>query len=788
MCSLVESRTKIRVQGVVQGVGFRPFIFNLAKEHQLKGWVTNDSLGVLIEVEGTVGQIAVFLRDISSRVPPLAQIDTIKTMTIPLRRDNDFVIKNTDRLKKAQTLISPDMAICSDCLRELLDPENTRYLYPFINCTNCGPRFTIIKAIPYDRPFTTMGEFNMCSECQKEYVDQGDRRFHAQPNACPVCGPRIYLTDHRGQELICSDLTEVASREGNPVWPEWAMPAVSLRELLTQGKIAGVKGLGGYHLVCDARNQESVQALRKRKHRPNKPLAVMMPDLETVKQYCQVTPAEERLLLSPSRPIVLLKWLAKGDDGITTELARLEKRLGVMLPYTPLHYMLFDSRLKVLVVTSGNFSGEPIIYQDQEAISRLGGVVDYFLLHNRQIIRPCDDSVQRVDKEPIMLRRSRGYAPLPLKIASLGEQNILACGGELKNTFALTRKDQVFLSQHIGDLKTRSSYHLYQRLIDELIALLEVEPEIIAYDLHPGYLSTKYAQKRYREKKRIGVQHHHAHIASCLAEYNLTQNVIGIAFDGTGYGTDGKIWGGEILIASPEKFQRFAHLKYLPLPGGEKAIMEPWRIGAGYLEKAMVEEKWIYDLPLWQDVDISQWYRLQELLKQGNQSPESSSMGRLFDAVSAICGVRGEVTFEGQAAIYLEELAEEELAPVDQVYSYTICFTGLCYEIDPLPMIARIAQEIYQGRKVKEVAQCFHSTIVDIAYRSAILAREIHHLETVVLGGGVFQNRLLSLALQRRLELAGFAVYLPHLIPVNDGGLALGQIYVANHQEKCFGR
>lgn len=793
-------RMAIRIKGIVQGVGFRPFIFNLALEHGLVGWVTNDSAGVLLEVEGSQETLQAFLADIPVKVPPLARIDSIEHHCVEPLGETDFTIKATDRSERVRTLISPDMATCPDCLRELQDPSDKRYLYPFINCTNCGPRFTIIEEMPYDRPFTTMREFVMCPECQAEYEDPRNRRFHAQPNACPDCGPEVRLTDGQGVTVLAvtagmgsmdaeimgagveyGERSIESSGSGPGALPAWALPVIRLRAELAQGKVAGVKGLGGYHLVTDAFNGEAVRTLRARKHRPDKPLAVMMPDLQTVEQFCEVSPEEAKLLESPSRPIVLLRWKAKGQDGIALEVALKESRLGVMLPYTPLHHMLFDEQLRVLVMTSGNMSGEPIIYDDAEAVERLGQVVDYFLMHNRKIVRPCDDSVMRVDAGPIFIRRSRGYAPGPLSIKCngwVGLPSILACGGELKNSFALTNDTQVFMSQFIGDLKTRNSLHHYRRMIEEMRRLFEIDPEVVAYDLHPGYLSSKYAEDKFADKMLIQIQHHHGHIASCMAEYGLMGAVIGLSFDGTGYGTDGKIWGGEVLVATPIGFQRWAHLRYLPLPGGDQAIQEPWRIGAAYLEVAMPGEASVANLPFWQQVNPAQVHFLREMLARGLQTPETSSMGRFFDGVAAIMGVRTKITFEGQAAIELEELAGGEIG---EAYPFQLEGDKPPFILDPLPVIRAIVEDLLQGKGVKQIAQRFHGTIIEMGQRTALAIREKTGLNRVVMSGGVFMNRLLSLGLRQRLLQSGFEVYQHEKVPANDGGLALGQVYVAGH-------
>ena len=769
------NRYRIRITGIVQGVGFRPFIFNLAECYSLAGWVTNDSSGVLIEVEGEESRLQSFLEDIPIKNPPLSQIDSITTDVITPIDDGDFQIKITNRSQQVSTMISPDMSICEDCYREMMDSGDDRYLYPFINCTNCGPRFTIIQEMPYDRAYTTMADFEMCDQCQSEYDNPRNRRFHAQPNGCPDCGPQVYLTDSSGRLI---------EREQFDHLPSWVRPIKELVYYLKRGKLAAVKGLGGYHLVCNALDQRTVTLLRKRKQRPAKPLAVMMPNLEVVGKYCHLSSKEEELLTSPGRPIVLLEWKNKGEDGIAMGVAPSQSRLGVMLPYTPLHYLLFDDQLEVLVMTSGNISGEPIIYRDQRARELLADTADYFLFHNRKIVRPCDDSVVRVDDQPVQLRRSRGYAPGPIKIDGL-ETPILAAGGELKNVFGLGRGNQVFLSQHIGDLKNRNSLHHYRRMISEMEELFEIEPELVVYDLHPEYLSGKYVKERYSDKELMGVQHHHAHLASCMAEHGIKEQVIGFAFDGTGYGTDGKIWGGEVLVAQPGQFERYAHLKYLPLPGGDKAVEEVWRIGAAYLYRVFDDPEQIKDLSFINKQDQFQLDMIFQMVEEGLQTPMTSSMGRLFDAVAAIMDIRSKVSYEGQAAIELEEMAKGEIG---QPYSYSIENEEPPFIINPLPMLHEIVGELEQDIELTTIARRFHGTIVVMAVELATHIRLLKGLDKVVISGGVFQNRLLSRELKKGLEEKGFQVYQHGKVPPNDGGLALGQIYIAANQrgdEEC---
>ncbi|MFO8049726.1 MAG: carbamoyltransferase HypF, partial [Desulfosudaceae bacterium] len=623
------SSKNIEISGIVQGVGFRPFIYQLARRHGLNGRVINTSTGVSIRAEGSPDKIKDFLKAIETNAPPLARITGISSQTVPPADFTDFIISQSQAGAQRATLIAPDMSVCPDCLAELFDPADRRYGYPFINCTNCGPRYTIIDDVPYDRPNTSMKHFTMCPDCQAEYDDPDNRRFHAQPNACPVCGPRLRLFDNRRNEITEED------------------PIPATASLLKQGRIVAIKGLGGFHLAVDARNAEAVARLRRQKHRAEKPFALMSPDVETVRQYARVNEEEERLLTSLQRPIVLLE---KSASPLPAEAVSPGNRyFGVMLPYAPPHYLLLSHGLKVLVMTSANLSEEPIAIDNQEAFTRLSEIADFFLTHDRDIYLRADDSITRhLAGADRFVRRSRGYVPAPL-LLNQDLPPILACGAELKNTVCLTKNNLAFLSQHIGDLENPRAFDFFRQTITHLKRILDIEPEIIACDMHPGYLSTRYALEQ-TGARLTRVQHHHAHIAGCLAENGIDGPVIGLALDGTGYGTDGHIWGGEILVAEAAGFERPAHLAYVPMPGGEAAIREPWRMGISYLLDACGEEFDNLDLAFLKKIAAPKLLVIRTMISQGLNSPLTSSLGRLFDGVAAILGCGPRVSFEGQAA------------------------------------------------------------------------------------------------------------------------------------------
>ena len=747
-------RRRIAVSGTVQGVGFRPFVYQLARRHELTGWVCNTAGGVLIEVEGDEENLHLFEESLRSETPVLASISGISDEIVHTVGSVEFLILSSIYGDEIQPIVPPDTAACAECMADVSNPENRRYHYPFTNCTNCGPRFTIIRSIPYDRPNTTMSKFRMCPDCLSEYEDPGDRRFHAQPNACPSCGPHLALD---GRTYIGD--AEIISKAA---------------ELLRNGKILAVKGLGGYHLACDARNTEAVDTLRERKGRAGKPFAIMCVDLDEVRRICEVDAASEKLLLSPERPIVLMP--TRRGSGISPLVASGTKSLGVMLPYTPLHHMLLAESPPSLVMTSGNLSEEPIVHQDEDALERLGGIADHILAHDRPIHLACDDSVARVsDGIQMIVRRARGYVPRPIEI-DMDMPQILACGGDLKSTFCLTKGRLALLSQHLGDLDNAATLDHYRMVVDHFRRFFAVEPEVIAYDLHPEYRSTRYAMSS-DIPRRIGVQHHHAHIASCMAENRLSGTAIGVAFDGTGYGTDGNIWGGEFLIADYDDFQRTAHLAYVPMPGGEAAVRKPGRMALSYLLYtfgSVGEDVGIKIIP---GLSTAEAYAVRAQIERGLNAPLTSSMGRLFDAVSAILGVCGEVTYEGQAAIELETSAS---GPTDNTYGFEISRNPLgVLEIDVRPMIAEIVEELKRGTSAGLISSRFHSTIADIIVRTCCALRDETNQNRVVLSGGVFQNILLLNMAVERLKSKGFDVFRHVNVPCNDGGISLGQAVIA---------
>lgn len=770
-----RERQLIRVQGIVQGVGFRPFVYGLAAELELAGFVCNDSQGVIIEIEGPPWTLASFQKSLYSRKPPLAQIDTVTITFVPLQGDNSFTITPSQSAPSHRALIAPDVATCDDCLQELLDPYDRRYGYPFINCTNCGPRFTIVQDIPYDRDKTTMRVFPLCVDCQTEYDDPLHRRFHAQPNACPLCGPQIQLSDNSRQYPVKNKQSPIT----NP--HKRSDPINQTAELLASGHIVAIKGLGGYHLACDALNETAVDNLRHRKHRQAKPFALMVPDLETAQQLCVINETEAELLQSRQRPIVLMRQ--HSHSPITAAVAPCYNSLALMLPYTPLHTLLMrdfaelvgPERLPALVMTSGNVSEEPIAYHDDEARRRLESIADNFLLHNRNIHIRCDDSVIRVVTGGIqMLRRSRGYVPAPIRLQQPVPLPILAVGAHLKNTFCLAKESRAFISHHIGDLENLETLTSFQEGIHHFQRLFDIEPEAVAYDLHPEYLATKHALSLDLPYK-IGVQHHHAHIASVIAEHDLVDEpLIGVAADGTGYGLDGAIWGGEFLVADCREFERVAHLAYVPLPGGEQAIKQPWRMAAVYLYYTFDDDFLNLDIPFVQQLDQQKWRPLTQMIARGLNSPPTSSFGRLFDAVSALLGIRHEVLYEGQAAIELEMMAQT----TEQTYPFEIR-NSMPAQLDVRSTISAIVKDIQQGTSIALIAGRFQRTV---ARMIADVCHQIRHqsqLNRVALSGGVFQNSLLLEQTVPLLRDQGFQVYTNHQVPPNDGGISLGQAAIA---------
>jgi hydrogenase maturation protein HypF len=769
----------VHINGIVQGVGFRPYVYGLAARYELNGWVRNTSEGVDIEVTGPEDKLDHFISSLENETPPLAQIDSLHFEEISPDNHKSFQILHSRSVDGGFQPISPDVSICGDCLSELFTPADRRYRYPFINCTNCGPRFTIIKDIPYDRPQTTMAGFDLCPSCMTEYENPLDRRFHAQPVACPSCGPQVWL--------------EYAGQGGNNPAAVEDSAIIETQELLAAGKIVAIKGLGGFHLACDAANSAAVQRLRERKDRPAKPLAMMMPDLKTIHEHCLVSNEESDLLSSAQRPVLLLE--KKTSSVLPDNLAPGQNTLGVMLPYTPLHYLLFSANeqypaapFSVLVMTSANFSGNPILTDNQEVREYLKNIADAYLFHDRDIHIHCDDTVTRV---PIQLtkeilvsyptRRSRGYSPHPVKLAEKSG-SVLGVGGELKNTFCLTKENYAFLSQHIGDLKNFETLTSFENSITHFESLFRIDPELIVYDLHPDYLSTRYSLERSKRSgiEAIPVQHHHAHITSCLADnlYHGEEPVIGIAFDGTGYGEDGAIWGGEFLIADFQRFTRVGQLIYYPLPGGDIAIREPWRMALSILhscgfswELGNPAVKHAASLP--ENIPgVSPLSVLENQLKTWMNTPLTSSAGRLFDAVAALAGVCQTITYEGQAAIELEALADPD---EEGLYSYEITGENI---IDPRLMVKAILDDRNNGISIPRISARFHNSLAEMVLEMSIHLREKHNLNQVALSGGVWQNMTLLNKTVKNLKSESFQILLHQHIPPNDGGLALGQVVI----------
>lgn len=750
---------RIEVEGIVQGVGFRPFVYRLATSHNLKGEISNTSSGVTIHVEGFVKEIESFYLELKKNSPPLSLITDISDYPETAKDHTDFSITESRTNASRTVLISPDVSICNDCLRELFDPNDRRFGYPFINCTNCGPRYTIIDDIPYDRPNTSMKHFRMCGKCQAEYDDPGNRRFHAQPNACQDCGPSLTLYDNERKIINVKNPVETAAG------------------FLKQGHIVAVKGLGGFHLAADAENDKAVYTLRKRKLREEKPFAIMSFDIKRIKRFAVIEPDEEALLSSYRRPIVLLK--KKEPNSISCEVSPKNKYFGTMLPYTPLHYLIMQNDFTALVMTSGNRSEEPISIDNEDAFYRFSDIADFYLTHNRDIYLRSDDSiVKKTAGETRYIRRSRGYVPAPVFLKKKMPP-VLACGAELKNTVCITKDDKAFLSQHIGDLENLSTLEFFELTVRHMKRILDVDPEIVACDLHPDYLSTKYALSQ-KNVKVVRVQHHHAHIAGCMAENMVDGPVIGLSFDGTGYGEDGKIWGGEVLVAENNGFRRAAHISYIPMPGSAAAIKEPWRMAASYLYNAFGEGMLDMDLPVLHAAGKDKIRFIIDMISKKINSPETSSLGRLFDGISAITGIRGRVCFEGQAAMELEMLSDENATGA---YDYEWIRQENVYEILPAPLIKGVVADIHEGVHTSVIGGKFHRTVISLFTELSKIIRKDTDIERIALSGGVFQNSILLTGMVKSLEENGFKVYTHKLVPANDGGISLGQAVIAGFGE-----
>ncbi|MFH1025677.1 MAG: carbamoyltransferase HypF [Nitrospirota bacterium] len=792
-------RTKIIVKGVVQGVGFRPFVYNLARSLNLRGYVNNSSKGVTIEIEGDNSEA--FVERLSKEAPPLSQIVSIDVSQLPYHGYQDFKILESED-EGSFTLISADVSICQDCFREMLDRNDRRYLYPFINCTNCGPRYTITKSVPYDRQNTTMSVFKMCPDCKREYHDPSDRRFHAQPNACPVCGPQVELKVNPSLLLPLDKGRKggvnVPSPHVRGGFDDHQSPIKETIKLLKQGAIVAIKGLGGFHIACDATNEEAVKRLRLKKRKSNKPFGLMAPDIETVRKFCEVSREEETLLLSNKRPIVLLK---KSGNDLPEDVSPNNPCIGFMLPYTPLHYLLFyypvasssilqpsslSANFDALVMTSGNISEEPIVIDNNEAIEKLSGIADAFLIHNRDIFMRVDDSVVRLihfkKNLPLtyFIRRSRGYVPDVVALHDEGPE-VLGCGADIKNIFTLTKCSFAIPSQHIGDMENYETLQFFEESLKNLKSVYRVVPEALAYDLHPMYLSTQWALRQEGIKK-ICIQHHYAHVASVMAERGIKDKVIGVSFDGTGYGTDGNLWGGEFLIADIRGFRRAGHLKYTPLPGGENAIHEPWRIAVSYIRDAAGEAV----IPYLKSIGFIKRYGAQQIdtllkvIANRQFSPLSSGAGRLFDAISAMIGVCDQNTFEGEAAIALEAAA---LPGIMQDYPVDIKFRETM-EVDFSHTVLGIIKDMVKGEETGVISSKFHNTIITAIQRVVEKLSSLHQIKEVVLCGGVFQNMYLLERAINGLESAGMSVFIHDKVPTNDAGISLGQAYIIRERIK----
>jgi hydrogenase maturation protein HypF len=859
-----RTRLKLSIRGAVQGVGFRPFVFRLATGLGLAGWVNNSPQGVFIEAEGPGAELEKFLLRLETERPPRSFIQSLEASWLDPIGYTGFEIRPSETGGSKTALVLPDIATCPDCLREIFDPKNRRYRYPFTNCTNCGPRFSIIESLPYDRANTSMKVFTMCPQCQAEYDDPRDRRFHAQPNACPVCGPHLELWEGG---RVCENAESPCSPERG--YGAWLAAAKAIRE----GKIVAVKGLGGFHLMADARNDKTVQLLRERKQREEKPMALMFPSLEAIKAVCEVSPLEERLLRSPEAPIVLLRRLARphpgplpqeGENhsplldksttaGVSTDVEQMKMHdgcslspgerarvrasveqnrllvaqsvapnnpyLGVMLPYTPLHHLLLAELGVPVVATSGNLSDEPICTDEHEALERLRDIADVFLVHNRPIIRHVDDSIVRVmlDRE-LVLRRARGYAPLPIqlrnadcgmRIAARGDARpiktpnseiVLAVGAHLKNAVALSVGNQVFISQHIGDLETEQAHSAFRRVIADFEKLYEAKPQIIAADLHPDYISTKFARelggapleftlqragkseppdklKLELQPHHIGVQHHIAHVLSCMAENEIAPPMLGVSWDGTGYGLDGTIWGGEFFLVTDENVERIAHLRPFRLPGGDKAVKEPRRTALGLLHEIsgdkVFEQKKLAPVAAFSSAELS---TLKTMLAKKLNSPVTTSMGRLFDAVASLINLRQQIRFEGQAAMELEFALDG--IETDEHYNLSLVTRHPSLVLDWSPMIKAILADVKDGIQAGIISARFHNALVEAIVAVAKRAGQ----NRVVLSGGCFQNRYLTERAVRRLQAEGFRPYWHQRVPPNDGGIALGQVIAAQRQ------
>ena len=776
---------RVTVRGVVQGVGFRPFVYRLAARHHVSGWVVNSERGVVAEVEGREEDVRAFVEAIEAEAPPLARIDRVETDPIAPAGHERFEIQLSRSRGGETTLICPDVAVCEDCLREFLDPGDRRYHYPFINCTNCGPRFSIIDETPYDRPKTSMRSFPMCPDCRREYDDPGDRRFHAQPNACPDCGPRLRLelpgAEAIGQAEIVTGRSYLRVPDGFGTLVR-SDPAAAARWLLKRGAILGVRGLGGFHIAVDASNDSSVRALREKKNRPAKPFALMCRSVEVARSIAHIDDDEAGLMSGPWAPVVLVRKRPEAGVSISRGVAPGNASLGLMLPYAPLHHLLFDEDLPVLIMTSANTASEPIIADIETARERLAPLTATFLDHDRDVVNRTDDSVAFVEAgQTMIVRRSRGYAPYPIDLR-FETADVLACGTELKNTFAFLKSGRAYVSQHIGDMENVATLEFFEEAIEKFESWFHLDPDVVAHDLHPDYMATRFAlEYAAREPRRrlMGVQHHHAHVVSVMAEHGVTEPTIGLALDGTGYGPDGAIWGCEFLVADLAGYERAGHLRPVPLAGGDAAIRHPYRTALSHLFAAGGEELLSRGLDLFRDVPARERELVVQQIVKGLNTVETTSAGRLFDAVSAILGVCHEISYEAQAAIELESLVASRS---DRAYPYRIAEDGGRVIVDPSPTIAAALEDALSGVNVAEAAEAFHNTVVAFCRDAVARISSSNGIRRVALSGGVFQNRCLVGRLAEALRQDGHEVLLNRMVPTNDGGVSLGQAVVASER------
>lgn len=756
----------IVVKGIVQGVGFRPFVYKLALENNLKGNVCNSQSGVYINVEGEKENIDRFIYEIKNNPPKLSKIEEIKIKNNEIKKYNYFkIIDSSNKIdsnyyteeSKKITLLSPDVAICEDCIEDINNTEDQRrYKYAFTNCTNCGPRFSIIKNLPYDRISTSMADFNMCDKCKQEYENPLNRRFHAQPTCCSECGPKLSLLDNNGSMINCNDEIE------------------KVKNLLKEGSIIAIKGLGGFHLVCDATNEIAVQTLRDRKNRKTKPLALMMKDLDTVQKHCYVNNKEKEILIGNKKPILILN---KKQTSLPSNISFNNNTLGIMLPYTPLHYLLFDKELEVIVMTSANISGVPIIYNNEKAVNNLNTIADYYLIHNRDIHIPVEDSVVKVILgEERVIRNGRGYCPMSFK---KDINSILSLGSNLKSTFSISNNEYIFMSPCIGDMDNLDTIKYYKKNLSHIKKIYNLKTKVIAYDNHPNYWHKEYLEQL--NVKKVGVYHHHAHIASCMFENNIDEKVIGISFDGTGYGEDGHMWGSEFLICDGKEFKRVAHLKYMYMPSGDGATKEPWKMGLSLIYQC--EDNLISYIKNKQSKTTiyKQYNNIISMIKNNINTPLTSSMGRLFDAVSAILGFDNKVTFEGEACIELENLAKKSIN-IDRYYNYTIDYVEDKFIIDYSKIIKEIFKDLKNNIDKSVIAMKFHNSVVEFSYEICKKLRDIYNINQVALSGGVFQNDILLINLYNKLKNDNFNVLTHKLIPCNDSGISIGQLIIANER------